>query len=78
MNAVIIKALLDAVHFFANCEDDVLDPDVAVSQLEAIAAILSELDEIDRKSFRDICLELAKETRECAEFFHDVAENLGL
>ena len=43
MNPTLMTAVLDAASFLGLCSDDVLDPDVAVAQLENMVANLHHL-----------------------------------
>lgn len=49
MNEILARALLDAAAFFELSPDEVLDPDIAVKQLESMAAALGQLSESDKR-----------------------------
>ncbi len=52
-------AVIEYALFLELCGDDLLNPDVAVRQMEDLAAILRQLDEETRKSFCSFTAKLA-------------------
>mgnify|MGYP001794689177 CR=1 FL=1 len=82
MNSHLVEALLEAVYFFAECDDDVLDPDVSVQQLELTAAVLAKMSESEKLEFAKCCrqhsADIDKIDAEKRQFYMEVPENLGL
>jgi hypothetical protein len=80
----LMKAAVDSAVFFGLCSDDVLNPDVAVRQLEALATTLQGLrpDEID--DFLKYIQTLADQDEEArgssvrVDFLRSLGENLGI
>jgi hypothetical protein len=82
MNHAIMEALVDAIAFFANSTDDVVDPDSAVAQLESISATLRK-SPADVKTFLAFVNQAAERARskgddERAEFLTSLPEHLGI
>ena len=44
MNEILMRVVVQAAAFFELCDDDVLDPDIAVKQLEWVSSELQRLD----------------------------------
>jgi hypothetical protein len=61
VNEHLMRALLYATLFFATCTDEECDPDVAVKQLESIAATLKGLTEAEERELRRYANRLADE-----------------
>jgi hypothetical protein len=83
-NSPLMQVALDSIIFFGMSTDDVVQPDAAVSQLEAIGSTLQELSESERQEFLNYVREIA-EREELAEgrttrveFLTSIGENLGL
>jgi hypothetical protein len=49
MNEILMRAVVQAAAFLELSSDDVLDPDVAVAQLEDVAHVLSELGDAEKR-----------------------------
>lgn len=61
MNAFpLVKAVVESIVFLEMSGEEVVDPDLAVSQLESIAAILKELRVDDRRDFLKSAREIAE------------------
>jgi hypothetical protein len=52
MNEALMRAVIEAVAFFSSVSDDVLDPDIAVEQLERLSGFLKVLAPADRAEFK--------------------------
>jgi len=65
-NLSLMRVVIDSIIFFGMSSDDIVQPDAAVSQLEAIASTLQELSDADRREFLDFVREIA-EREEAAE-----------
>jgi hypothetical protein len=84
MNAILMRALVEIVTFFGMSSDKVIDPDAAVSQLEAIASMLQELCDSDRQEFILFVEALARseeaEDRDALRvaFLRSLCESVGL
>lgn len=82
--APFLRATTEALLFLAHSGEEMVNPDVAVAQLELLASILKELDETDRREFRAFVNELAeRETLESgctprALFLSTLLDNLGI
>jgi hypothetical protein len=63
MNEVLMRVLADLILFLAYCDDDVVDPDVAVERVEAAAHQLRKLNDSDRATFGAFMKRLADSTR---------------
>ena len=80
----LFQIILDSVLFFGLSNDDVVQPDAAVSQLEAISSILRELPGSDKRDFLAFVERAANSeeaeggTRERIEFMRKLSESLGL
>jgi hypothetical protein len=61
VNEHLMRALLYAALFFATCTDEECDPDLAVKQLESIAATLEGLTEAEQRELRSFANRLADE-----------------
>ena len=48
MNEILMRAVVQAAAFLELSSDDVLDPDVAVAQLENMAHLLGQLDDAEK------------------------------
>lgn len=72
--------VISATGFFANCPDDTLDPDLAVSKLEEIAGCLKGMDKATHAAFVRYVAERAEDAQspEAREFLSTLCENLGL
>lgn len=83
-NSLLIKVIVDNILFFEMSSDDAVQPDVAVAQVEAIAAALQRLSLSERQEFLKTVDDLAKAEKERFGMTekHDhltaLGENLGL
>jgi hypothetical protein len=49
MNEILMRAVVEAAAFLELSEDNVLDSDVAVSELESMAHLLGQLDKSEKR-----------------------------
>ena len=49
MNEILMRVVVEAAAFLELAADDVLDPDVAVKQLESMAYLLGQLNESEKR-----------------------------
>ena len=83
-NTALIRVAIESAIFFGMSSDDIIQPDVAVSQLEAIASMLQELGEAEKQDFLRFVERLAQsEQAEMGntprvDFLFSLGENLGL
>jgi len=63
MSKVLMKIVLDSLAFFELADDSAIDQDVAVAQMEAIAANLRQLNPQERKEFLSFVSEQAESLR---------------
>lgn len=77
-----MQIVVDTIDFFANCDDSLVNPDVAVNQLEQIANHLQDLSDEEQDEFKAFVTSLASKTkrrnREKADFYASIPENIGL
>jgi hypothetical protein len=75
-----VDTLIVAVGFFANCPDDLLDPDVAVRKLEEIAGCLRGMTKSARSALKRHIASRAYQASslEAREFLITMCENLAL
>ena len=59
-----MRVVVQAAGFFELCDDDVLDPDIAVKQLEWIAGELHKLDPKEREALVAFVLREAEATND--------------
>lgn len=83
MNKSLMLAVLEMAMFFELSEDDVIDPDIAVNQLEQLGSILQNLSPGDREELIAYTRELAAEEQrsgqeERADFLLSFGDNFGL
>ena len=80
MNEVLVRTIMNFLHFLDSCDEDVLDDDQAVSLQEEIAAILSELGAKDRTQLSKVMSSVAKAETDTGRkaSFSSMFENLGL
>jgi hypothetical protein len=79
MNESLMRTVTFFVTFVAYCDDDVLDPDAAVSCLEQAAALLKPLTAKERAVFRQfLAAEAERVDEEHAERYRTMLERLGL
>lgn len=83
MNPILMNIVVETCVFFGLCDDDEVDPDVAVTQLEQIASMLGTLSREDRDRFVRHIGELAAKAREGADgerqrVLEALPESLGL
>ncbi|TWT94621.1 hypothetical protein [Stieleria varia] len=82
MNELLVKVILDNVDFYANCDDNVLAPDIAVKQLERISASLRKLKPRELREFVSVTASIAqlceRDDSDRADFYRSIPENLGL
>jgi hypothetical protein len=80
---ILIRAVLELAVFLGTSNDEIVDPDAAVSQLETLAWMLKDVDADGRKQIISCAREMARERERsgditCAEFLFSFCENLGL
>jgi hypothetical protein len=77
-----MRTLADLVIFVAYCDDEVLDPDVAVSTLEGVATSLKALSAADLAAFSTFLEAEANRLKDAegeqAERYRLLLEHLGL
>lgn len=77
-----MQIVVDAIDFFANCSDDVLDPDLAVEKLEEISFQMRHLSPKDLQRFikftESAAVSVAEIDPEKAAFYRSIPECLGL
>ena len=82
MNEKLMQIVIDMVEFFANCDDDILDPDEAVQKLEGIAYVMRQLSLTETDEFVRFTQEAAAALSEVdpakAEFYSTIPSNLGI
>jgi hypothetical protein len=80
VNEALMRVILDAAAFFELSGDDVLDPDVAVKQLEWISWELKQLDRSARDAFVALALAEAEATHDPRHrtFLLEFPQGLGL
>lgn len=79
MNEPLMRTVAHLVTFVAYCDDDVLDPDAAVSCLEEAAALLKPLSARDRADFqRFLDAEAERVDEEQAQRYRTMLRHLGL
>ncbi len=84
MNAVLMRAVVEAVVFAGISGDEVVQPDAAVSQLEQLGAILKGLSVEERRAFDKYVRDLATAEEaesgltERVEFLQSLVANIGL
>lgn len=59
MNRTLMRAVLETLIFLELSDEDVIDPDIAISRLELLASILRELTSPEREVFVQYAKELA-------------------
>jgi hypothetical protein len=81
---LITRVVVEVIVFFGMSGEDLIDPDAAVSQLEAIATTLKELNSAEREQFLSYVRELAEAEERATgrtprvEFLLGIGVNLGL
>ena len=80
MNKHLLNATMDAVSFFANCDDGECDPDASVRMLENMAHHLQQLTKKQKSDFAAHCEKLAdaEDDPDESEFLSQVPTHLGL
>ena len=85
MNRSLMRAVVESLTFLGLSDDDVIQPDAAVTQMEEIAAILQTLASDERLVFANFVTEMAEAEAEVVgkpnariEFLSDLIENLGI
>jgi hypothetical protein len=79
-----MRVAIEAIVFFGMSGEEVIDPDAAVSQLEAIAATLKEWNNTEREEFLSYVREIAEAEERLTgrtprvEFLLTLGANLGL
>lgn len=61
MNELLMKIVVDTVALFATCDDDTVDPDVAVTKLEFISFSLQKLNDYEKDMFLKFIKKMADE-----------------
>lgn len=80
----LFQVALDSIIFFGMSNDDVVQPDAALSQLEAIASKLQELPLNAKQEFLAFVQRISDSeeaeggSRERIEFMRELGENIGL
>jgi hypothetical protein len=80
VNEILMRAVVEAAAFRELAADDVLDPDVAVKELESIAFRLGQLNDSDKRqlvAFTQAEADRASST-EYREFLRQFPEAMGL
>ena len=73
------RTVVNIAGFFELCEDDVVDPDVAVDSLQAISSWLHEASPAELEAVRAAATDrAAREEGEAREFFANFMELMGL
>ena len=84
MNEALMRCVVEAAAFFATVSDDVLNPDVAVEQLEQLSYFLKRLEHGERELFERYIKKLYDEELRAGapavrlEFLESAFANLGL
>ncbi len=75
-----VRALLIAMSHFELWDDDVIDPDTAVSALESVSAELSTATPEEIEVISKVACELAEasDNEDAKEFFEEFVESFGL
>jgi len=80
MNEILMRAVVEAAAFLELAADDVLDPDVAVKELESMAYLLGQLNESEKRQL--VAFTQAEADRassvEYREFLRQFPEAMGL
>ena len=78
----IVFALIELLCFLEFCNDEGLDPDLAIAQMEQAGAILQESEASTKAEFLEACQDYAKMAKdnspEKREFIQSLPETLGL
>ena len=78
---LLARALIDAILFIEFSSEAVLDEDAGVRQLESLASILGDLDDISRERFVSLCQEVSRdygESREKAAYVRNIPSSFGI
>jgi hypothetical protein len=80
MNEILMRAVVEAAAFLELAADDVLDPDIAVKELESMAQLLGELDQSEKKELVAFTQAEAarRSSHEYREFLRRFPEAMGL
>lgn len=81
MDAILARAVVEAILFLEFSNDGVIEEDAAVQQLESIAGVLRGLDTHARNRFVSLCNEIAHDYDVAsgkAEFVRSIPVNLGI
>jgi hypothetical protein len=80
MNELLVRVIAEQAAFLELSGDDVVDPDSAVAQLEAIASALQALSVSEQQQFALLTRQLADHQKDQrrADFFRNLAPHLGL
>jgi hypothetical protein len=80
MNEILMRAVVEAAAFLEMAADDVIDPDVAVKELESMAYLLGQLNESEKRQL--VAFTQAEADRassvEYREFLRQFPEAMGL
>ena len=84
MNKILARVAVEYAAFLALSDDSVLDPDVAIAQLERLASLLQAMSEEDRAQFLVHVAEIRQEESKDAanadrvQFLSSIEADLGL
>ncbi len=78
LDKTIVRSIIDMFIFLEFSEDSQIDEDVAVSQMEALAAQLHGAPEATRKDLVEMITELATQYGERSDFVRALPRTIGL
>jgi hypothetical protein len=80
MVRTLVRSLIELLLFLELSGKEIVDPDAAVAQLEAVAALLQDLPERDRAVIIDEIISIGKANTDprAREFIVDLPGSLGL
>ena len=84
MNEILMRLVAESIAFLELTDDELIDPDVAVKQLESITDSLQKLSREDREAFLKFVDDVmvpdatAAYNDEAAELYGRMREDLGL
>ncbi|WP_039784627.1 hypothetical protein [Herbaspirillum huttiense] len=78
LDKAIVRSIIDMFIFLEFSEDSQIDEDVAVSQMEALAAQLQGAPEATRKDLVEMITELAPHYGEHSDFVRALPRTIGL
>lgn len=76
----LVEAFVWPMVFFELCDDETLDPDIAVQQMDTITAVLGKLGPVERDLVLQVLDQLAQEAQqpEVRAFIRDLPQAVGL